>query len=291
MIRSACSAPPSLEGSSGKAVRRPGLSHEAMNPRTLLSLALSALLSGCGAPAPSDGEPAAPVVLTVAVAASMRHAFEEIAAAFEARHPGTAVRASYGSSGGFYAQLLQKAPFDLFLSADREYPRQLVADGHAESDFPYARGRLVLWAPKDANLDVADRGMEALADRRVANVSIANPELAPYGRAAVQAMKGHGLEEALEEKLVRAENVGQAAQFVQSGAAQIGLFAYSLTFVEGMRDAGDLWLVPETSHAPLEQSGAILPWTAHPAEASALRDFLTGPEGRAILERHGFGAP
>lgn len=262
-----------------------------MNPRIPLWL-LPLFLAACGAPDPSETKPAdAPAKLTVAVAASMRFAFEEISAAFREKHPEIAIEASYGSSGSFYAQLVQRAPFDLFLSADNEYPQKLIADGHAEAEFPYATGRLVLWAHKDAGLEVAVRGMEALQDERVKKVSIANPDLAPYGRAAMEAMKHHGVEEAVAPKLVRAENIGQAAQFVQSGAAQIGLFAYSLTFTDEMKDAGDLWLVPGTSHEPLEQSGVVLPWSAHPDEAAALRDFLLGPEGCAILERHGFGTP
>lgn len=261
-----------------------------MNSRIPLLL-LPLLLAACGAPPSPETKPSAdPVKLTVAVAASMRYAFEETAAAFQKTHPGVQIEASYGASGAFFAQLTQRAPFDLFLSADTDYPDRLIAEGHAEAAFPYATGRLVLWAPKEAGLEVATRGMEALKDLRVAKISIANPKLAPYGRAAVAAMAHHGIE-VDAAKLVRAENVGQAAQFVQSGAAQIGLFAYSLTFTDAMKDAGDLWLVPETSHEPLAQSGTVLPWSQHRATAEALRDFLLGPEGRAILERHGFGAP
>lgn len=230
-------------------------------------------------------------MLTVAVAASMREAFEEIAAAFVAEHPGIRVEPSYGASGIFYAQLVQRAPFDLFLSADREYPEKLVDEGHAAASFPYATGRLVLWAPKDLGLDIASRGMEALVDPRVAKISIANPELAPYGRAAIQAIEALSHAAGAMPKLVKAENVGQAAQFVQSGAAQAGLFAHSLTFTAEMRDVGDLWLVPASAHEPIEQSGVILPWSRSPETAAALRDFILGAKGREILERHGFAAP
>ena len=260
--------------------------------RYFLSLAFSlawlAAIAGC------DKRPAAPpesAKLTVAVAASMRYAFEEIAAAFEAGHPGVAVEASYGASGSFYAQIVQKAPFDLFLSADTDYPRKLVAEGHAPAEFPYAVGRLVLWAPKSAGLDVAARGLDSLADPRIAKISIANPALAPYGRAAIAVLQKHGLEAAARPKLVQAENVGQAAQFVQSGAAQIGLFALSLTKVPEMIDSGDAWLVPDTDHEPLAQSGVILPGAGDPAIAGQFRDFLLGEKGRAILERHGFSPP
>lgn len=255
--------------------------------------ALAALfLPACGEKTPvAETAPGEWASLTVAVASSMRPAFEEIAKAFVAERPGTVIQPSYGASGTFYAQLVQRAPFDLFLSADREFPEKLVDEGHATASFPYATGRLVLWAPKDLGLDIAARGMEALQDPRVAKISIANPELAPYGRAALQAIKALAPGEAVVTKRVQAENVGQAAQFVQSGAAQAGLFAYSLTFTAEMRDRGDLWLVPESAHDPIEQSGVILPWSRSPVTAAALRDFILGAKGREILERHGFAAP
>jgi len=261
-------------------------------PRPFPLLATALLLAACGDPTSPDkltqGEPDK---LTVAVAASMRLAFEEVATEFAKKRPEVKVEPSFGASGTFYAQLVQRAPFDLFLSADTNYPEKLAAEGHARDPFRYAAGRLVLWAPKTAGLDLATRGIEALKDPAVAKVSIANPELAPYGRAAEEAMKALGVAEVVAPKLVRAENVGQAAQFVQSGAAQAGFFAYSLTFAAEMKDAGDLWLVPETAHEPLEQGGVILPWTPHPEAAAALRDFLVGPQGQAILARHGFGPP
>lgn len=232
-----------------------------------------------------------PEILTVAVAASMRYAFEEVAAAFEKKHPEVKIEPSFGASGTFFAQLTQKAPFDLFLSADTEYPEKLVKDGHAETVFPYATGQLVLWALKSANLEVALRGIDALKDPRISKISIANPDLAPYGRAARETMQHFQLDAEFSAKLVRAENVGQAAQFVQSGAAEIGLFAYSLIFTAEMNDKGDLWIVPETAHEVLTQSGVILPWTRNPDTAAAFRNFLIGPEGQTILKRHGFGSP
>ncbi len=257
----------------------------------LLSFA-ALFLVACGAPpAPPKTAETSPAKLTVAVAASMRYAFEEVAAAFAKEHPDVTIEPTFGASGTFYAQLVQKAPFDLFLSADTEYPDKLVTDGLSRESFPYATGRLVLWAPKAAGLDLATRGLKALTDPRVSKISIANPELAPYGRAAEQAMKSLGADEGIRAKLAKAENVGQAAQFVQSGAAQAGFFAYSLTFTKEMKDAGDLWLVPETAHDPILQSGVILSGTAHPEAAEAFREYLTGPQGRTILAKHGFGAP
>lgn len=257
-------------------------------PRLSSLLLLALILCGCGDPdrTPSDasGE------LSVAVAASMRFAFEEISDAFTATRPGVVIEPVFGASGVFFAQIVQRAPFDVYLSADTKYPDRLKEEGHTDEVFPYAKGRLVLWAPKSARLEVAERGMEALGDPRISRISIANPDLAPYGRAAVEAMEHYQVGADAEAKLVRAENVGQAVQFVQSGAAQIGLFAYSLTFVPEMED-GDPWLVPAEAHLPLAQSGTILPGCRDRPLAEALRDFLLGPEGRAILERHGFSAP
>lgn len=254
----------------------------------LLALLLTLVFSGCDAPPPSKTEP--PGKLSIAVAASMRFAFEELAAAFTSSRPGITLEPIYGASGVFYAQITQKAPFDLFLSADTTYPDRLHEEGEAGVVFPYATGRLVLWAPKAAGLAVSQRGMETLKDPRVTRLSLANPALAPHGVAAEATLAHYGMADAMLGKKVLAENVGQAAQFVQSGAAQIGLFAYSLTFLPEMKD-GDLWLVPATAHAPLVQSGTILPGCRDPELASTFRDFLLGPDGRAILERHGFSAP
>jgi molybdate transport system substrate-binding protein len=257
-----------------------------MKNRHLLPLFVLAL-TGCGkTPASSES----PGKLSVAVAASMRYAYEEISADFVKSRPGVTIEPTYGASGVFYAQITQRAPFDFFLSADTTYPDKLKKEGHADGVFPYATGRLVLWSPKSAGLEVAQRGMEALKDPRISRISIANPELAPYGRAAESAMRHYGVETEIAAKLVRAENVGQSVQFVQSGAAQIGLIAYSLTFVPEMKD-GDLWLVPVEAHEPLLQSGVILPQCRDRELAVAFRDFLLGPEGLAILKRHGFSAP
>jgi len=258
-----------------------------MNAR-LLTLLLALFLSGCDVP-PSS-KTGSPGKLSVAVAASMRFAFEEISADFTSRRPGVTLEPIYGASGVFYAQISHEAPFDLFLTADTTYPDRLHEEGRAGTTFPYAIGHLVLWAPKTARLAVSERGMEALKDPRVTRLALANPVLAPYGVAAEATLANYGMADVMHGKKVLAENVGQAAQFVQSGAAQIGLFAYSLTFLPEMKD-GDLWLVPATAHAPLVQSGTILPGCRDPELAAAFRDFLLGPEGRSILERHGFSAP
>lgn len=230
--------------------------------------------------------------MAVAVAASMRYAFEDLSAAFTKEHPGLRIEASYGASGVFFAQLTHRAPFDLFLSADCEYPGKLRKEGLGEETFPYASGNLVLWAQKSAALDVSSRGLAALNDPKIAKISIANPDTAPYGRAAMEAIRSvPGLENAVKAKLVFAENVGQAAQYVQSGAAQIGLFAESLTKVGDMEEAGDWMRIDPTVHVPIVQCGIILSWARDKATAEAFRDFLRSEEAAALFQRHGFSLP
>lgn len=248
-----------------------------------------ALAMAC-APFHAQGESASGK-LTVAVAASMRFSFEDLVAAFQTKEPAVEIVATYGASGSFYAQIVQRAPFDVFLSADTGYPDRLVAEGLGEAGFLYAVGRLVLWAPKSAGLRVAERGMGSLGDPKIIKISMANPALAPYGRAAEAALKHAKLDRLTAGKVVRAENVSQALQFVQSGAAQIGFTAYSLAMSKELRAGGDFWMVPEELHLPLLQSGVVIPWSKNRRAATALREFILSHDGRVILERHGFGAP
>jgi len=250
-------------------------------------LIVCALFTGCG----DKPAPASAARLTIACAASMRPAMEECAAVFQKANPDITLAVTYGASGTFFAQLTQRAPFDIFLSADTDYPRKLIAAGHAEKDFIYAVGRLALWVPKSSGLDPAADGLQCLLDPSVKRIALANPGLAPYGRAAEQALRDVGLTAKLEDKLVLAENVAQAAQFAQSGAAQAGFTALSLTLTKEMQTAGSSWTVPEEMHARLEQSGVILPWTAQRAAAEKFRDWLLGAEGQGILTRHGFMRP
>src|SRR5205085_7290504 len=174
------------------------------------------------------GSPKAPVkTVRIAAAADLRFALDELTVAFERAHPAVALSVSYGSSGSFFAQLLNRAPFDVFLSADVDYPRQLAARGLTlpGGEFTYAVGHIVLWTPAGAPVDVAQSGMKVLVDPRVGHIAIANPEYAPYGRAAVAAMRTDGVYERVAAKLVFGENVSQALQFVQSRAADVGVVA------------------------------------------------------------------
>lgn len=165
----------------------------------------------------------------VAAASDLQFALREIETKFEVGHPGVSVEVIYGSSGNLYAQLSNKAPFDLFLSADISYPR-LVEAGLAAQDteFSYAVGHIVLWVLQSSQLDLDKLGMRALADPTVKKIAIANPRHAPYGRAAEAAMKSLELYDDVKDRLVLGENIAQAAQYVESGAADVGILALSL---------------------------------------------------------------
>ncbi|MCU1382522.1 MAG: molybdenum transporter, periplasmic molybdate-binding protein, partial [Acidobacteria bacterium] len=228
----------------------------------------------------------------VAAAADMNAAFGELITRFGAAHD-VDVSVSYGSSGTFYAQLLNQAPFDMFLSADVAYPNQLAARGLTvpQSEFTYAIGRLVVWAPASSRVDVEHDGLQALAQPSVGHVAIANPEHAPYGRAAVAAMQAAGVYDKARPKLVLGENVAQAMQFVQSGAADAGIVARSLALAPNITGKGRVFDIPESTYPRLEQGGTILKWAADLDAARALRGYLLSADGQAILKQYGFGLP
>lgn len=250
------------------------------------ALACGMALFGETPPAPPDHE------VRVAAAADLKFALDAVFAATAASTRGIRPAVTYGSSGSFYAQIENGAPFDLFLSADAEYPRRLAASGLADGDpFLYAVGRIALWVPARSSLDIAALGLRALLDPSIRKVAIANPRHAPYGRAAEAAMKSLGVLDAVKEKLVLGENVGQAAQFVQSGAADAGVIALSLALVPQMRSAGRYVEIPPESYPPMDQGGIVLKGAREPAAARALRDALLGTRGRAVLREYGFFLP
>jgi molybdate transport system substrate-binding protein len=218
----------------------------------------------------------------------------EIVEAFE-QETGHTVRLSLGSSGNFYGQIVNGAPFDVFLSADRNYPEELRAAGviAAGSFEIYAEGRLVLWTRADSDLDLETLGMDAMLDPSVRRIAIANPTLAPYGRAAVAAMEREGVYDRVASKIVRGDNVSQAAQFVSSGAADIGILAMSLARSEVMAE-GRSWQVPSQLHQPIEQAMVILERaerSGHLTAAREFRDMVRGPLGRTILAKYGLSVP
>jgi molybdate transport system substrate-binding protein len=248
---------------------------------------------GCSAAKPSASNSGPERVVTVAAAADLKFAFDEIVAVFQRAHPDIQVRPTYGSSGNFFAQLKNGAPFDLFLSADVDYPRRLIASGDAVPDslFVYAVGHIVLWVPRESSLAVERLGMKALEEPAARKIAIANPRFAPYGRAAEAALKKLGLYDRVQDRLVLGDNVAQAAQFVQTGAADIGIIGLAQALAPGLRDAGRYWKIPPDAYPPLEQGGVILSWTKDRAAAEAVRAFLTGAEGRSLLRRYGFSFP
>ncbi len=231
--------------------------------------------------------------MRIAAAADLKFALDELVADFKKHHAGIDIKVTPGASGSLFAQISNRAPFDLFLSADVEYPNKLVEQGLGikETAFTYAVGHLVLWVPNSSPLDLAKLGMKALLDPAAKKIALANPKHAPYGRAAEAALKKLELYEQVEAKLVFGEDVRQAAQFVESGAANIGLLPLSLAMAPVMRDKGRFIEVPLDAYTPLQQGGVVLPWAQDRAAAEAFRDFMIGAEGKTLLRRYGFVVP
>ena len=227
--------------------------------------------------------PLAADTLRVAVASNFVPVARELARGFE-RMSGHRVVLAPGSTGKHAAQILHGAPFDVFLAADRARPRRLEQAGVAlpGTRFTYARGRLALWSPRP---DLAARGEAAL--RRLGNnrLAIANPRLAPYGRAARQALRRLGLWRALQPALVRGENIAQAFQFVNSGNADLGLVAWSQLKAPGVRGRGSHWLLPAALYDPIEQQAVQL---RRGEAAAAFLRYLRSPAARALIRQAGY---
>lgn len=229
--------------------------------------------------------------LTVAAAADLRFALDELATQFRAAHPGIDLAITYGSSGNFFAQIQNGAPFDVFLSADVDYPQRLIAAGLANRDslFRYAIGHLVVWVPAGSSVDPS-LGIRVLDALSVHHIAIANPEHAPYGRAAVAALRSLGVYDRVSPKLVFGENVAQAFQFVESGAAEAGIVALSLALAPAPRSHGRYWELPAGAYPKLEQAGLILN-RAPAGPAAQFRAFLLSAAARRILQQYGFAPP
>lgn len=245
-------------------------------------LALAALLG----PWSAGAQP-----LSIAAASDLQVALPELGRQFEVAS-GRPVRLTFGSSGNFFSQIKNGAPFDLFLSADIEYPRALIEDGKADaaSLYTYGVGRLVLWTRHGSGIDVR-RGIDVAADPAVQRIAIANPAHAPYGRAAMAALGAAGLRERVSAKLVLGENVSQAAQFVQSGNAQLGILAQSLALSPALTNAGTYVLLPATSHPPILQGAVAISASRELALARQFLDFLKSEPAAARLRTFGFATP
>jgi molybdate transport system substrate-binding protein len=257
----------------------------------LLALAATFLIAGCGDRPASSLDPQKPSI-TIAAASDLKFALEEIVQEFQKIHTNLNVQISYGSSGNFHAQLTQRAPFDIFLSADFFYPRRLIEAGLAAggSEFVYAIGHIVVWVAPNSSIDPAQLKMEALRSSEIRRIAIANPEHAPYGRAAVAALEKLGLWDVVKDRLVLGENVAQAAQFVASGSADAGIIALSLARSPALA-AGRFCEVPVEAYPPIEQGGLVLPWARHPEAAAQFRAFLLSEAGQSVLRRLGFSYP
>jgi molybdate transport system substrate-binding protein len=229
--------------------------------------------------------------ITIAAAADLNFVFRELVAEYE-KSTGDRVRLSLGSSGNFYAQIQNGAPFDLYFSADIAYPRKLEEAGLTVpgSLYLYAIGRIVLWTGKDSRLDLS-KGLEILRQPTIKKIAIANPKHAPYGRAAVAAMEHAQVYDRIKDKLVLGENISQAAQFIESGAADVGIIAMSLALAPLMQAAGQYWEIPADAHPPIEQGAVILKGAKNQERAKAFLSFVQGAEGQTMMKRYGFIVP
>lgn len=239
---------------------------------------------------------AAPVVaqgpLRIAAAADLEPVLPPLLAQFT-RETGVHAEASYESSAMLTTEILNGAPFDVFLSADLGFPKRLIqaraadAMGSAESTKPitYAQGTLVLWTRKDAHLPPPSLGL--LHDPRMKRLAIANPERAPYGRAAVEAMRNLGVYDALKPRLATAENIAQAAQFVDSGNADAGLISLTSALTPRLSSVGSYFVIPRELYTPIEQGAVIVSRTKQRAAARRFLDFLLSPEVQSELKKSG----
>jgi molybdate transport system substrate-binding protein len=229
--------------------------------------------------------PASAAEINVAVAANFTEAAKEIAAAFE-RKTGNKVLLSFGSSGQFYTQITQDAPFQVFLSADQERPDKAVAEGLAvpDSRFTYAVGKLVLWS-RDPKVVT---GPDTLKQGAFSKIAIANPTAAPYGAAAIETMKALNVYDTLQQKIVQGNNIAQTFQFIDTGNAELGFVALSQVVD---RSEGSRWLVSANLYAPIKQDAVLLKKGAGNEAAKAFLAFLKGPEAAAVEAKFGYGTP
>ncbi len=227
----------------------------------------------------------------VAAASDLQYALADITKLFETQNPDVKVSLTFGSSGKFFTQIQQGAPFDIFYSADESYPAQLEKDGLLEPKTRklYAVGRVVVWVSSRLGLDVAKLGPKVLLDSKIQRIAIANPEHAPYGQAAISLLDGLGLTADLKSKFVYGENISQTAQLALAGA-DAGILALSVVKTPAMEQAGKYWLAPLEAHKRLNQNYAILKGQARP-EVGAFYNFMETYEARKIFVHYGFRLP
>ena len=230
--------------------------------------------------------------ILIAAASNLRFAMHEVCQDFQEENPSIQTKVSYGSSGNFFAQISQGAPFDIFFSADATYPELLEKEGLTAKEMQkvYAVGKIVLWVPEESKVD-PDTGLQAVTFPAVKKLAIANPRHAPYGRAAEESLRYYGMWEKVEEKLIYGENISQTAQFVHTGAADAGIVALSLALSPKMLDEGRYWIIPDESHSDIEQIYVVLKKGEGSKCIQKFLDFIQGERGGSILFRYGFVIP
>lgn len=253
-----------------------------MKRRTWLqAAAIGAALLAIGAGAARADE------VMVAVAANFAGPLAKIGEGFTAA-TGHTLKVSAGATGRFYAQIAAGAPFEVLLAADDETPKKLIAEGHAiaGSNFTYAIGKLVLWSAQPGYVDAQGA---VLAAGKYARLAIANPKIAPYGAAGVQVLEARGLHDTVAPKLVTAESIAQAYQFVASGNAELGFVALSQVAVPGQPATGSYWIVPPNLYGEIRQDAVLLkPGEKKPA-AAALLAYLKGSAAKTVIQAYGYG--
>lgn len=248
--------------------------------RLLLAVFATMLVAGCAGATESR-------TVRVAAASDLTFAIAQISVLVQEIDPSIDVVPAFGSSGQFLQQIVNGAPFDLYLSADRAFPQEIAARGLADSAdvFEYGVGRLVVWTTRT---EFGTPTLQTLSDPAVRKVSIANPRHAPYGRAADEAIVNSGLADAVANKLVLGENVSQAAEFVLSGSADIGVVALALVLADAVQGEGAWTLVPSEVHTPITQAGVVLGRAQDVHAARVVRDVIMSPAGQDVLRRYGF---
>jgi molybdate transport system substrate-binding protein len=253
-----------------------------------LVVAIAALPTHAAVDAAGGHDAVASRHITLAAAADLHYAMDKVIAAYRHDHPTDSIDVVYGASGQLLVQIEQGAPFELFFSADSDYPKQLLAHGHAGGQpVPYAVGHIVLWS---ASIDMHGVQLADLVQSRFGRIAIANPQHAPYGNRAEQALRSACIWDQLQPRLVYGENIGQTAQFAQSGNAQVGIIAQSLALDPAMAK-GSYALVPATAYEPLQQSFVLSKRGAASALAQDFARYVQGAQARSILARYGFTLP
>lgn len=229
--------------------------------------------------------------VSITAASDLQYAMKDIVTAFESKNPGDKAMIVFGSSGKAYSQIESGAPYDIFFAADIGYPQKLRTSGAAISDpKPYAIGRIALWATKNSGLDV-QKGLGILTDPKVRKIAIANPAHAPYGRIAKEVLEHYKVYDKLKNKLVLGENIQQTAQFIQSGAADVGFVAYSLALAPALAKIGNYKLIPASAHQEIVQGYVLLKPAANNPAARRFETFVGSAAARAIFRKYGFTLP